>query len=390
MRSIIHVDMDAFYASVEELDNPFLKTKPIIVGADPKEGQGRGVVAACSYAARKFGVHSAMPISRAWKLCPQGVYLRPRMSRYMEVSRKVMAVFHRFTDLVEPLSIDEAFLDVTGSVALYGEPVEIARNIKRSVREGTGLTASVGLAPNKFLAKIASDLRKPDALVVVRAENIEEFLRNLPVSRLWGVGPKTEQRLTAMRLHTIGQVAALSRESLVRNLGTLGEHLFQLSHGCDERPVVPDADPKSVSNETTFEEDTDDRSLLIRTIHELADEVGRRLRHSQLRARKVVLKLRYENFSTHTKQRSLDAPTQANDEIAGLAITLFNEFLLDRRIRLIGVGTTDLSRVKPENGGQLGLFSDADKAENKTLDNALDEIRSKFGPTSLRRGSQLL
>src|SRR3954467_14765423 len=222
MRSILHVDMDAFYASVEQLDYPAYKGKPVIVGADPKGGSGRGVVAACSYEARKFGVRSALPISRAWKLCPEGVYVRPRMSRYVEVSRSVMEIFREFTDLVEPLSIDEAFLDVTGSAALYGPADEIARRIKALIRERTQLTGSVGVAPNKFLAKVASDLKKPDGLVIVRENEIVDFLRDLPISRLWGVGPKTEQRLKPMGLHTIGQMAAISRDNLVRQLGSLG------------------------------------------------------------------------------------------------------------------------------------------------------------------------
>src|SRR6266487_569561 len=190
MRSILHVDMDAFYASIEQLDHPEYKGKPVIVGADPKGGKGRGVVAACSYEARTFGVRSALPISRAWKLCPEGVYVRPRMKRYVEVSAHVMEVFRRYTDLVEPVSIDEAFLDITGSIALMGPPEHIARRIKKEIRESTGLNAAVGLAPNKFLAKIASDLKKPDAFVIVAASEIETFLRDLPISRLWGVGPK--------------------------------------------------------------------------------------------------------------------------------------------------------------------------------------------------------
>src|SRR5262247_4019502 len=299
MRSILHVDMDAFYASVEQLDNPEYKGRPVIVGADPRGGKGRGVVAACSYEARKFGVRSALPISRAWKLCPEGVYVRPRMDRYVEISGQVMEVFRHFTDLVEPLSIDEAFLDITGSIALLGPPENIARSIKKEIRETTGLTASVGLAPNKFLAKIASDLRKPDAFVVVREGEIEAFLRDLPISRLWGVGPKTEQRLHEMGFRTIGQVAMATRESLVRSLGSLGEHLYQLSRGHDERPVVPNWEPKSVSSETTFDEDTADRELLVRTILDLSDHVAERLRKDNYRARKVTLKLRYSSFSTH-------------------------------------------------------------------------------------------
>jgi DNA polymerase IV len=387
MRSILHVDMDAFYASIEQLDHPAYKGKPVIVGADPKAGSGRGVVAACSYEARKFGVRSALPISRAWKLCPEGVYVRPRMKRYAEVSHQVMEVFRRFTDLVEPLSIDEAFLDITGSAALFGQPEAIARSIKDEIKKGTGLNASIGLAPNKFLAKIASDLKKPDAFVVVEEPNIAEFLRELPISRLWGVGPKTELRLKEMGFHTIGQIASAPRESLVLSLGTLGEHLYQLSHGRDDRPVIPDWEPKSVGTETTFDEDTDDRELLLNTILELSDHVAERLRKDEYRARKVTLKLRYSNFATHTKQRSLEKLIQTGGEIAAIARELFAQFPLNRKIRLIGVSAGDLHR----DGGdpqQLPLFGQSNEREK--LSHTVDEIKQKFGADSLRRGSQLL
>jgi DNA polymerase-4 len=387
MRSILHVDMDAFYASIEQLDHPEYKGKPVIVGADPKGGSGRGVVAACSYEARKFGVHSALPISRAWKLCPGGVYVRPRMKRYVEVSHQIMDVFRRYTDLVEPLSIDEAFLDITGSVALLGQPDTIARSIKDEIRKATGLTASVGLAPNKFLAKIASDLKKPDAFVVVEEKSVEEFLRDLPISRLWGVGPKTEVRLNEIGFRTIGQIASAPRESLIRSLGSLGEHLYQLSHGRDDRPVIPDWERKSIGTETTFNEDTGDRELLLRTILELSDHVAERLRKDEYRAGKVTLKLRYANFSTHTKQHSLDKPIETGEEIAAIARMLFSRFPLNQKIRLIGVSAGDLRR----NGGdpqQLLLFTSS--KENEKLSHTVDEIRQKFGADSLRRGSQLL
>ena len=379
--------MDAFYASIEQLDHPEYKGRPVIVGADPKTGKGRGVVAACSYEARKFGIRSALPISRAWKLCPQGVYVRPRMNRYVEVSQQVMDVFRRYTDLVEPLSIDEAFLDITGSVALLGPADEIARSIKKAIREATGMTASVGLAPNKFLAKIASDLKKPDGLVVLQEDDVDQFLRDLPISRLWGVGPKTEARLHEMGFRTIGQLASASRESLVRTLGSLGEHLYQLSHGKDDRQVVPDWERKSVGTETTFDEDTDDRDLLLRTILELSDHVAERLRKDEYRARKVTLKLRYSNFSTHTKQHSLDRLIQTGDEIAAVARQLFSQFPLNRKIRLIGVSAGDLHRGR-EDPEQLTLFATSNPKEK--LGHAVDEIKEKFGIDSLRRGSQLL
>jgi len=379
--------MDAFYASIEQLDHPEYKGRPVIVGADPKAGKGRGVVAACSYEARKFGIRSALPISRAWKLCPQGVYVRPRMNRYVEVSQQVMDVFRRYTDLVEPLSIDEAFLDITGSVALLGPADEIARSIKKAIREATGMTASVGLAPNKFLAKIASDLKKPDGLVVLQEADVNQFLRDLPISRLWGVGPKTEARLHEMGFRTIGQLASASRESLVRTLGSLGEHLYQLSHGKDDRQVVPDWERKSVGTETTFDEDTDDRDLLLRTILELSDHVAERLRKDEYRARKVTLKLRYSNFSTHTKQHSLDRLIQTGDEIAAVARQLFSQFPLNRKIRLIGVSAGDLHRGR-EDPEQLTLFATSNPKEK--LGHTVDEIKEKFGIDALRRGSQLL
>ena len=387
MRSILHVDMDAFYASVEQLDHPEYKGRPVIVGADPKEGKGRGVVAACSYEARKFGVRSALPISRAWKLCPEGVYVRPRMQRYVEVSGQVMEVFRRYTDLVEPLSIDEAFLDITGSTALLGAPDEIARSIKKEVRLSTGLTASIGLAPNKFLAKIASDLKKPDAFVIVREDEIDEFLRELPISRLWGVGPKTEHRLHEMGFRTIGNIAAASRESMVGSLGSLGEHLFQLSHGTDDRPVVPNWEPKSISSETTFDEDTEDRELLLGTILNLSDHVAERLRKDGYRARKVTLKLRYSNFSTHTKQSSLGKRIQTGEEIAATARTLFSQFPLNQKIRLIGVSAGDIHR-DGEDPQQLTLFGQP-QHEKEKLSHTVDEIKQKFGSDAIRRASQM-
>jgi DNA polymerase IV len=383
-RVILHVDMDAFYASIEQLDDPDLRGRPVIVGADPRHGLGRGVVTACSYEARKFGVRSALPISRAWKLCPDGAYVRPRMDRYVEVSHEVMEVLRRFTNLVEPLSIDEAFLDVTGSTTLFGAPIQIARAVKKQIREATGLTASAGVAPNKFLAKIASDLKKPDGLVVVAPGEVEAFLDDLPISRLWGVGPKTEVRLREMGLHTIGAVRARKQEELTQALGSnLGTHLFQLSMGHDDRPVIPNWEPKSISNETTFEEDTRDRELLVKTIRRLAESVGRRLRRENYRARKVTLKVRLEPFETHTRQVSVKQAVDTDEEIIRLALSLFEQFSLERRIRLIGVGTGDI--VRPGDGPtQLGLFDEPKK--DSVIDRTVDAIREKFGEDLIQRG----
>jgi len=374
--------MDAFYASIEQLDNPAFRGRPVIVGADPKGGRGRGVVAACSYEARTFGVRSALPISRAWKLCPEGVYVRPRMERYVEVSRQVMEVLSRFTDLVEPLSIDEAFLDITGSLTLFGGAESIARAVKKQIRKTTGLTASVGVGPNKFIAKIASDLRKPDGLVIVDESVVDEFLRDLPISRLWGVGPKTEQRLRELQLRTIGDVRQTPPERLVRALGNMGEHLHQLSLGKDDRPVIPNWEPKSMSAETTFEEDTRDREQLVNTIRALSSRVGRRLRRENLRARKITLKIRYEGFQTHTKQTSAASAVESDADIARIAIHLFQEFPLDRKVRLVGVGAGEFLR-DGEGSQQLELFSER---KRESVDRTLDRIRDQFGDDSLRRG----
>jgi nucleotidyltransferase/DNA polymerase involved in DNA repair len=306
------------------------------------------------------------------------------MDRYVEVSHEVMEVLRRFTNLVEPLSIDEAFLDVTGSTTLFGAPIQIARAVKKQIREATGLTASAGVAPNKFLAKIASDLKKPDGLVVVEPDAIESFLVDLPVSRLWGVGPKTEERLREMGLHTIGAVRARKRDELTQMLGAgLGSHIHALALGEDDRPVVPNWEPKSISNETTFEEDTRDRELLVKTIRRLAESVGRRLRRENYRARKVTLKIRLEPFETHTRQVSVKRPVDTDEEITRLALSLFDQFSLQRRIRLIGVGTGEI--VRPGDGPtQLGLFDEPSK--ESAIDRTVDAIRERFGDDLIQRG----
>ena len=379
--------MDAFYASVEQKDHPELRGQPVIVGADPKKGSGRGVVAACSYEARKFGIHSALPISRAWKLCPQACYVRPRLSRYQEESRTIMDILRSYTDMVEPLSIDEAFLDVTGSITLKGSAEKIARDIKDEVQRVTGLTASVGVATNKFLAKIASDLEKPDGLVVVPETDVKGFLGKLPISRLWGVGPKTEARLRRMGVGSIRELAALSRERLTAGLGSMGEHLWHLSRGEDDRPVVSDWDPKSISCETTFDIDTNDRDHLLKTLHNLSEEVARRLRKQGFRASTITLKLRYASFTTHTKQQSVPSPLETGRDILKVVLPLFERFPLEEKIRLVGIGTGKLSRAG-DDPSQLGLFPDS-RQRNEKLEHTLDEIREKYGRTSLQKGSEL-
>lgn len=383
---ILHVDMDAFYASVEERDRPELVGKPVIVGGTP---EGRGVVAAANYIARKFGVHSAMPASTAKRLCPQAVFLRPQMSHYAECSAQIRAVFEHYTPLVEPLSLDEAFLDVTGSKALHGSAVTIARDIKNEIRNSLRLVASVGVAPNKFLAKIASDLEKPDALVVVDETKIQEFLDPLPVTRLWGVGRVTSTVFDRLDISTIGQLRRLSVERLEKHFGNGGAHLWKLAHGIDNRSVVPEREAKSISHEKTFAADVRDSEALQAWAHDLSEQVACRLRRIGLKARTVNLKVRFEDFHTITRSRTLPTPSNVTHEIWQAVETLLAERMPARRlsVRLIGVGVSNLRR-RAET--QLGLFDDDSHKRHSRLDEIADGIKEKFGASSLQRGSGLL
>ena len=299
--------MDAFYASVEVMDNPALAGRPVIVGGTP---EGRGVVSAASYEARKFGVHSAMSAWRATKLCPDGVFVRPRMSRYVEVSHQIKAVFRDYTPLVEPISLDEAFLDVTGSRRLFGSAVEIGRGIKRRIRDEVGLVASVGVAPNKYLAKLASDLDKPDGFVVVTRENVEELLADLPVRRLWGVGKQTQKLLARKGIQTIRDITATPIEELEARIGVLAVRLKNLALGVDDRPVVADWEARSISNERTFAEDIGNAGELREIADVLSEMVARRLRKSGLLAQTVTIKARYSDFTTMTRSVTLADATE--------------------------------------------------------------------------------
>jgi len=313
-RKIVHVDMDAFYAAIEQLDNPKLRGLPVIVGGDPAS---RGVVSTASYEARRFGVHSAMPAAQARRLCPQGIFLRPRFPRYHEVSRQIRRIFYSYTPLVEPLSLDEAFLDLTDTEWLFGPAEEVAREIKRRVREETGLTCSVGVAPNKFLAKLASDLEKPDGFVIVRAGEELPFLENLPVSCLFGVGEKTARRLQDLGLSTIGQLREVPLEKLVHEFGSFGRTLYNLARGIDPSPVVPEREVRSLGQERTFAEDISDGEVLKRALFELSEEVGRRLRAAGLKGRTVQVKVRFADFTTTTRSATLPRPTDSGGEDLG-------------------------------------------------------------------------
>lgn len=379
--TILHVDMDAFYASVEQRDCPELRGKPVIVGGV----KGRGVVSAASYEARKFGVHSAMPIATARRLCPQGIYLPVRMSHYAEISRQIRSIFLSFTPLVEPLSLDEAFLDVRGCEGLFGPVPAIARQIKTRIRAELGLVASVGVASNKYLAKLASDFGKPDGYVVLTPDKITEFLAPLPVNRIWGVGAKGEKRLHDMGIRTIGQIAALPEKLLIERFGEMGRHIWQLANGIDDRTVVPDREAKSVSTETTFAQDIDDRPILRVWLLDLVDHLASRLRHEGIWARTIDVKIRSTDFRTVTRSTTLAEPTNLTNPIWKAAADLFERSLTSELmpVRLLGVGATKLTREPIVQGN---LFEANLHPQQAALDQTIDSIRAQFGTGSIGRG----
>lgn len=382
-RVILHIDMDAFFASVEQRDNPQYQGKPVIVGADPKKGKGRGVVSACSYEARKFGIHSAMPISQAYFRCPNAIFLGPRMDRYQTISRNIREIFYHFTPLVEPISIDEAFLDITGSQSLFGSPGEIAVLLKNMIREREALAASIGIAPNKFIAKIASDVCKPDGLLIIKPDEIKAFLHPLSISQLWGVGEKTEQKLLHLGINSIGQLAALEEEYLESLFGKIGRHLWQLANGIDERNVEATQEIKSISHEITFEQDTDDLILIHQTLLSLAQQVSRRAWQKNLQARTISLKLRYHDFRTINRSHTLSEHISATDEIFRIAKDILSKIKIEgKRLRLVGISLSHLIKSKKEE--QISLFQKEDK-KKKELSRAEDKILHKFGSRSITR-----
>ena len=346
-RIILHIDMDAFFAAIEQRENPDYVGKPLIVGADPKKGKGRGVVSTCSYEARKFGVHSAMPISEAYKRCPKGIYVPPNGPLYSQVSKDIFKLFYEFTDLVEPLSIDEAFLDISGCIGLFGSAKSIGTQLKFRIYETQALTASVGIAPNKFLAKIASDLEKPDGLVIVEEKKIQKFLDPLPLNRLWGAGKKTIEKLNKDHIYSIGDLSKLPIEILQQKFGKQGSHFFYLSRGIDDRPVVPGHEVKSVSNEHTFLHDIYDLEILRETLLHLAEKVGFRMRQKNLHGRTIQLKLRYEGFETITRNKTLTDATANTELIFKIIWNLFeSNYDKSRKVRLVGVGVSGFSPKK--------------------------------------------
>jgi DNA polymerase-4 len=382
-RWILHVDMDAFYASVEQRDDPALRGRPVIVGGTG----GRGVVAAASYEVRKFGVHSAMPMREALRRCPDAVCVRPRISHYAEESRRIFAVFHEFTPLVQGLSLDEAYLDVTGSIAVFGQAAQIAREIKRLIHERTELTASVGVAPNKLVAKIASDLRKPDGLVFVRPGEVRPLLDPLPIRRLFGLGAKTAPKVEALGIHTLGDLSRANPAALRPIFGRDTERVQQRAAGIDDRPVVPDLDEKQISAEETFETDIADHVKLRAEIVRLADKTCARLRAREVAASCVTVKIRRRDFTTYTRQRHIEPATQETRVVTAVAIELLEQWLTSQpraALRLLGVGVGELSPAT-----QLDLFTDLQSGRNRQLDAAVDDIRQKFGKVALKPASSL-
>ncbi len=375
---ILHVDLDAFYASVEQLEDPSLAGRPVMVG-----GTGdRGVVAAASYEARTYGVHSAMPTVRARRLCPDGVFLPARHDLYADYSTRVFAILRDFTPLVEGISVDEAFLDVGGARRLFGPPVEVARAIKRRVRDEVGITCSVGLATTKLLAKLASDDAKPDGLLVIEPGRELAYLHPLPVERLWGVGPATRNRLDTFGVTTVGDLAAVPEESLVAALGRAqGRHLHALAWNRDDRPVTPEHEAKSVSAEETFPHDIADPDVLRHEVRLLAARVCRRLRRADLTGRTVTLKARFPDFSTVTRSTTLDEPTDSDGAVADAAIALLDRLDMSPGFRLIGVGVSNLDH--PDARQEALPF---DTARRPAVDAAVDAVRDRFGPDILRRG----
>ncbi len=380
-RSILHVDMDAFFASVEQLDHPSLRGKPVLVGHDGP----RGVVAAASYESRKFGCHSAQPMVVAKRLCPHAIVVKGRFPRYRELSRQIHTLFEQFTPIVEPVSIDEAYLDVTDSLRLHGPAEGIARTLKSLIRQKTGLTASVGVAENKFLAKLASDMNKPDGLAVIRAEDAERLLPPMSVGRIWGIGKKTEQRLNEAGIRTIADLRQMPREWIEGRLGSSTEHFLELAWGRDNRPVVADSERKSIGHEQTFGIDVGDPARILEVIVEQAEQVAWRLRKQHLLAKRVAIKIRYGDFQTITRSRTLPEATDRTDLLRIAAEGLF-QIWASRSfspVRLIGVTAEQLGTAAV----QLALFADPAEARAKEIDRTVDAINEKFGTHAIRRGT---
>lgn len=382
-RHILHVDMDAFYASVEQRDNPELRNKPLVVGG----GTNRGVVAAASYEARVFGVRSAMPIREANRRCPDLLRVAPRMSHYQAVSKQIFKIFGEFTPDVEGLSLDEAFLDVTGSISLFGSEVQIAQHIKTRIIEETGLTASVGVATNKLVAKIASDLDKPDGMVVVTPDNLREILDPLPIKVIPGIGPETRRRLTRIGLSTLQELRSAPDKLLEPVFGRFTQRIKERAAGTDSRSVASSRNDKSISSEETFEQDLVRVSDMHRELLRLTERTTRRLRAKELLAGTVQLKIRQADFTTFSRQQALHPPANSTDQLYESSKALLAAWLAEHpgaRIRLLGVGGSDLGHAD-----QADMFAPQTSARGTEIDQAVDRIQEKFGNIKVGRARSL-
>lgn len=379
LRWIMHVDMDAFFASVEQLDDPELRGLPVIVGGQSM----RGVVSTCSYEARKFGVHSAMPMVEAHRLCPQGIYVPGRMQRYKEVSQQVMEIFHDISPLVEQLSIDEAFLDLTGMEGLYGSAIEAAKLVKQRIKNELGLTASVGLAPNKFLAKMASDMNKPDGLTVIEHEKVRSFIAELPVTKIFGIGAAAKKELLQYGIVTIGQLAAADKRILQRIFGKNADTVRHLAMGIDKRPVVPDYEPKSIGRETTFERDLTTYEECRREVLHLSEQTGYRLRRKGYCGHTLTLKVKYADFKTITRSITGESDISCDEDIFALADRLLKNVPLGKGVRLLGVTVSNLA------DGQSTMLGFEEDERTKQRNAALDNLKKRFGESVIKRGGNL-
>jgi DNA polymerase-4 len=383
---IVHVDMDAFFASVEKLDNPKLADKCVIVGGT----SGRGVVSAACYEARKYGVRSAMPVYKARRLCPQAVFVHPRKGRYKAVSRQVMAVLETFSPLVEQVSIDEAYLDITGCTRLLGDPVSAGKNIRQTIYDKTGLTCSVGIAPLKFLAKIASDMKKPDGLVFIDPEQADDFIKSLPVSKVSGVGRVAQKTLLHMGISTLGDVKRYDKALIESKLGRFGIRIHELACGIDRSRVIPMRPVKSVSSELTLEKDSLDKDFLKKYLLAQAEDVGRQLRRNRLKARTVFIKIKHSDFTQATRQSPMVPPASCALSLYKAAVVLLDSYGLAKPVRLVGMGATDLSdQTAPV---QQNLFEKTEQSTVKweKLDTAMDAICQKFGSRKITRAASCL
>jgi DNA polymerase-4 len=378
---ILHVDMDAFYASVEQLDTPRLRGRCVIVGGTG----GRGVVSAASYEARAFGVRSAIPIFQARQLCPQGVFIHPRMDRYREVSAEVMAVLQEFSPLVEQVSIDEAFMDLGGTERLHGPPADLALTLKKRILEAVHLTCSVGVAPNRFLAKIASDYKKPDGLTVIHPDQMADFIDRLPIGKVPGIGPKTQPKVAEFGIRFLGDIRKFPEPTLASIFGSSGRRLLELSRGIDPTPITPDAPAKSVSSECTLEEDTREKGALTRCLLEQAEEVAAGLRSEGVKARTVVLKIKHADFKLCTRRTTFTPPTQSSKELYRQALRLLEEYRITQKIRLIGLGATGF--VPADAPRQQELFAGEERSREswEKVDRTVETIKSKFGDKVIQR-----